>query len=94
MGKEGSKEDNKYGEMPEWLMGADCKSAGLRLRGFESLSHQVFTPIAHRTGAPKSTATRNQLSRRGREKVVRQNDKAEESDKKRGKRVADAEGLC
>lgn len=27
--------------MPERLKGADCKSAGVRLRGFESLSHQL-----------------------------------------------------
>ena len=28
-----------HGEVPEWLKGADCKSAGYGLRGFESLSH-------------------------------------------------------
>ncbi|MEY4669913.1 MAG: hypothetical protein RL518_2612 [Pseudomonadota bacterium] len=33
-----------YGEVPEWLKGADCKSAGYGLRGFESLSHQ-FLPL-------------------------------------------------
>jgi hypothetical protein len=32
------------GEMPEWLKGADCKSAGLCLRGFESLSHHFLIP--------------------------------------------------
>ena len=28
------------GSMPEWLMGADCKSAGFRLRWFKSSSAQ------------------------------------------------------
>ena len=28
---------NKYGQIPEWPNGADCKSAGLRLRWFESI---------------------------------------------------------
>ena len=28
--------------MPEWLMGADCKFAGLYLRRFESCSAQKF----------------------------------------------------
>ncbi|GBR00043.1 hypothetical protein AA102526_2008 [Asaia lannensis NBRC 102526] len=33
---------SRPGEMPEWLKGADCKSAGVRLRWFESNSlHQV-----------------------------------------------------
>ena len=27
----------RYGEVPEWLKGADCKSVGLRLRWFESI---------------------------------------------------------
>ena len=31
-----------HGEVPEWLKGADCKSAGYGLRGFESLSHHQF----------------------------------------------------
>ena len=26
-----------YGQIPEWPNGADCKSAGLRLRWFESI---------------------------------------------------------
>ena len=30
--------------MPEWLKGADCKSAGSGLRGFESLSHHILFP--------------------------------------------------
>ena len=33
------------GEVPEWLKGADCKSAGSGLRGFESLSHQSLSPL-------------------------------------------------
>ncbi|GBQ82848.1 hypothetical protein AA0535_0093 [Asaia krungthepensis NRIC 0535] len=36
---------SRPGEMPEWLKGADCKSAGVRLRWFESNSlHQVPFP--------------------------------------------------
>ena len=27
----------RYGQIPEWPNGADCKSAGLRLRWFESI---------------------------------------------------------
>ena len=27
----------RYGGVPEWLKGADCKSVGLRLRWFESI---------------------------------------------------------
>ena len=31
----------KEGQIPEWPNGADCKSAGLRLRWFESIfAHQ------------------------------------------------------
>jgi hypothetical protein len=30
-----------FGGMPEWLKGADCKSAGVRLRRFESYSHHT-----------------------------------------------------
>lgn len=31
----------KYGKVPEWLKGTDCKSVGICLRGFESLpSHK------------------------------------------------------
>ncbi len=33
------------GEVPEWLKGADCKSAGSGLRGFESLSHQFSSSL-------------------------------------------------
>ncbi len=31
--------------MPEWLKGADCKSAGLRLRWFESNSAHHFSDL-------------------------------------------------
>ncbi len=31
--------------MPEWLKGADCKSAGLRLRWFESSSAHHFVAM-------------------------------------------------
>ncbi len=31
-----------YGEVPEWLKGADCKSADLCLRGFETHPHQFL----------------------------------------------------
>ena len=35
-----------FGEVPEWLKGADCKSAGSGLRWFESTPHQfLFTAI-------------------------------------------------
>ena len=35
-----------YGKVPEWLKGADCKSAGFGLREFESLpSHLRFGEI-------------------------------------------------
>ena len=33
-----------YGQIPEWPNGADCKSAGVRLRWFESI-------FAHRSDA-------------------------------------------
>ena len=29
--------EREYGQIPEWPNGADCKSAGLRLRWFESI---------------------------------------------------------
>ena len=29
---------NKQGQLPEWPNGADCNSAGLRLRWFESIT--------------------------------------------------------
>jgi hypothetical protein len=32
------------GEVPEWLKGADCKSAGSGLRWFESTPHHHFPP--------------------------------------------------
>ena len=31
--------------MPEWLKGADCKSAGSRLRWFESISAHHFSVL-------------------------------------------------
>jgi hypothetical protein len=31
-----------FGEVPEWLKGADCKSAGSGLRWFESTPHQFL----------------------------------------------------
>ena len=34
-----------YGKIPEWPNGADCKSAGLRLRWFESISSHFMTPV-------------------------------------------------
>ena len=38
--------------MPEWLKGADCKSAGLRLRWFESNSaHHFSDPIKEPSGS-------------------------------------------
>src|SRR5206468_2414650 len=33
-----------FGEVPKWPKGADCKSAGVRLRGFKS------SPPHHRSG--------------------------------------------
>ena len=37
----------KEGQIPEWPNGADCKSAGLRLRWFESiLAHRKFAEVA------------------------------------------------
>ena len=35
-----------FGEIPEWSKGADCKSADIRLRRFESYSrhHYFFHP--------------------------------------------------
>ena len=33
------------GEVPEWLKGADCKSAGCGLRWFESTPHQFFLSL-------------------------------------------------
>ena len=34
---------SRYGGVPEWLKGADCKSVGLRLRWFESIPlHQAI----------------------------------------------------
>ena len=37
-----------YGQIPEWPNGADCKSAGLRLRWFESI-------FAHENAQANST---------------------------------------
>ena len=38
---------NIVGQVPEWPNGADCKSAGLRLRWFESiLAHRKFAEVA------------------------------------------------
>ena len=42
------------GEVPEWLKGADCKSAGSGLRGFESLSHQSLPPARTPVGGSAS----------------------------------------
>ncbi len=37
---------SKKGRIPEWPNGADCKSAGARLRWFESIfSHKLEKPI-------------------------------------------------
>ena len=33
---------HSFGEVPEWLKGADCKSAGSGLRWFESTPHQFL----------------------------------------------------
>ena len=33
------------GKIPEWPNGADCKSAGVRLRWFESISSHSFLPV-------------------------------------------------
>ena len=39
---------NDKGSVPEWSNGADCKSADLRLRWFESIrSHSKFRVSAH-----------------------------------------------
>ncbi len=35
------------GEVPEWLKGADCKSAGSGLRGFEPHPHHHFSIRSH-----------------------------------------------
>ncbi len=48
-----------HGEVPEWLKGADCKSAGYGLRGFESLSHQSFFPLDARVQGLSSPARRS-----------------------------------
>ena len=32
----------KQGQLPEWPNGADCNSAGLRLRWFESITAHLF----------------------------------------------------
>ena len=37
---------HSFGEVPEWLKGADCKSAGSGLRWFESTPHQSFSSSA------------------------------------------------
>ena len=42
---------NQFGRVPEWPIGADCKSADLRLRGFESL-------LAHSTNLRVSAGKR------------------------------------
>ena len=34
------------GRIPKWPTGADCKSAGLYLRGFKSLSSHFFAEVA------------------------------------------------
>ena len=49
---------SNYGWMPEWLKGADCKSAGSRLHRFESYSiHHFFRGVeqlvARRAHNPK-----------------------------------------
>ena len=36
----------KQGQIPEWPNGADCKSAGLRLRWFESIFAHLFENVA------------------------------------------------
>ena len=37
---------SRYGGVPEWLKGADCKSVGLRLRWFESIPlHQAIARL-------------------------------------------------
>ena len=37
-----------YGQIPEWPNGADCKSAGLRLRWFESIfAHDSYSPCCY-----------------------------------------------
>src|SRR5580693_1440454 len=33
---------NRSGRLPKWPTGADCKSAGLRLRWFESITYHHF----------------------------------------------------
>ena len=40
-----STDAGKYGKIPEWPNGADCKSAGVRLRWFESISSHTRKPI-------------------------------------------------
>src|SRR5689334_4598441 len=53
-----------FGGMPEWPKGADCKSAGLCLRWFESTSlHHLPSERAHPTAAPAPEANEGDLTR-------------------------------
>ena len=51
---------SRYGGVPEWLKGADCKSVGLRLRWFESipLHQRNFRKANFSNAARKDTRSR------------------------------------
>lgn len=40
-----------FGQVPKWLTGPDCKSGGLCLRGFESLSAHPIKLVVYNKGA-------------------------------------------
>jgi hypothetical protein len=44
-----------YGRLPKWPTGADCKSAGLRLRWFESITYHHSLVVVKKGGYPNST---------------------------------------
>ena len=47
------------GKIPEWPNGADCKSAGLYLRWFESISSHFFTPVGVANPRPSGRGEEN-----------------------------------
>jgi hypothetical protein len=51
---------SRFGGVPEWLKGADCKSAGVRLRWFESnpLHQSPVRAVAGATSASTGVASR------------------------------------
>src|SRR5262249_12827344 len=55
----------RFGEVPKWPKGADCKSAGVRLRGFKS------SPPHHAIGCGRAGAERGCAETDGRDPATR-----------------------